>query len=96
MPVGISVIVSDGVAHITPDPNRRGEVARALTAVTNLISVDTSGSRKAYIVTEETARAAGLLDELPAPEPAKAPAKAPAKKAAPKKAAADTPPATEE
>ncbi|ADD81121.1 gp16 [Rhodococcus phage ReqiPine5] len=81
MPRGVTVVVTNGVAHITPEPHNRGEIARKLTAITNLIEIDTSGSRKAYIVTEEIAREAGLLDELK-PAAKKAPAKkAPAKKA---------------
>lgn len=96
MPAGVAVEVDDGFARITfLDSSKRGAGLTALLDTGSPVQVDTSGSRKAYIVPEGNAREAGLLEvptstdetaEKPKSRPAAkaTPAKkAPAKKAAP-------------
>lgn len=86
MPAGVEVIVEDGFATVTPEPAERGRVLTALLAAVDepsQIRTDTSGTRRSYVVLEQDARTAGLLDEKPVKA---APSrKAPAKKAAPAK-----------
>lgn len=91
MPAGVEVVIEDGFATVTPEPAQRGRVLTALLAVVDdpsQIRTDTSGRRRAYVVLEQDAREAGLLDE-PAEETQKSSAKkttarrAPAKRSAP-------------
>ncbi|WP_052034037.1 hypothetical protein [Rhodococcus ruber] len=84
MPAGVEVIVEDGFATVTPEPAERGRVLTALLAAVDepsQIRTDTSGRRRAYVVLEQDARKAGLLDQR---KPAVK--KTAAKKAAPRKA----------
>ena len=99
MPAGIETVVEDGFARVTfTDPALRGPALTALLEDVGpeFVSVDTSGTRKAYVVPASAAAAAGLIDgdlpepepepePAPEPEPVKPAAKAPAKKSAPKK-----------
>jgi hypothetical protein len=82
MPAGVETIIEDGFATITfTDPTLRGPALAALIADVGpeLVDVDTSGTRKSYIVPASAAEKAGLLDV-----PAKPKAKKAAAKAAPK------------
>jgi hypothetical protein len=66
MPAGVEVIVEDGFATVTPEPAERGRVLTALLAAVDepsQIRTDTGGRRRAYVVLEQDAREAGLLDE---------------------------------
>lgn len=84
MPDGVEVIVEDGFATVTPEPAERGRVLAALLAAVDepsQIRTDTGGRRRAYVVLEQDARKAGLLDQR---KPAVR--KTPAKKTAPRKA----------
>lgn len=68
---GIQIEIVDGFAHIEfLDSSVRGGALRALLDAggPGLIDVDTSGTRKTYIVPESVAQQAGLLTT---PEPAK-------------------------
>lgn len=88
MPAGVEIVVEDGFATVTPDRTQRGHVLRALLAAVDhpsQIRTDTSGTRRSYVVLEQDAREAGLLDEKPAK--AATVKKAPAKKTAPAKTA---------
>lgn len=90
MPAGVEIILEDGFATVTPDQSQRGHVLRALLAAVDhpsLIRTDTSGTRRSYVVLEQDAREAGLLDEKPVPVKSAQAKKAPAKKAAPTKTA---------
>ncbi|WP_157788867.1 hypothetical protein [Rhodococcus rhodochrous] len=67
MPTGVEVIVEDGFATVTPEPAHRGRVLTALLAAVDepsQIRTDTGGRRRSYVVLEQDARKAGLLDEL--------------------------------
>lgn len=80
MPAGVEIVVEDGFATVTPNREQRGHVLRALLAAVDhpsLIRTDTSGTRRAYVVLEQDARKAGLIDEKPArtPRTKRAPAK---------------------
>lgn len=105
MPLGVTTDLADGIAVVSFDtPALRGRALAELSTLGLLheVKVDTGGPRRRYRMSEQAARAAGLLDE-PAPvvdEPAKAAPKAPAKaapkakatpKAKPADKAADTP-----
>lgn len=93
MPTGVEIVIEDGFATVTPDPEQRGHVLRSLLAAVDhpsQVRTDTSGRRRSYVVLEQDARKAGLLDEKApanksepkAVEPVKAaPKRAPAKKA---------------
>ncbi|MCB8908992.1 hypothetical protein KUG88_02430 [Rhodococcus rhodochrous] len=66
MPTGVEVLVEDGFVTVTPEPAHRGRVLAALLAAVDhpsQIRTDTSGRRRAYVVLEQDAREAGLLDE---------------------------------
>lgn len=65
MPAGVDVILEDGFATVIPTPGLRGAVLSSLLAAVDhpsLIRTDTSGPRRAYVVLEEDARKAGLID----------------------------------
>lgn len=65
---GISVEVEDGFARVSfIDRSLRGSTLTKLLEVggPGLIDVDTSGSRKVYIVPESIAVQAGLIDAPP-------------------------------
>lgn len=85
---GIQVEVEDGFARIEfLDRSLRGKSLAALLAVAGpgMIDVDTSGTRKTYIVPESIAAQAGLIEAEPEPaKPAKAPARRTRKPAADK------------
>lgn len=69
MAEGIQVEVADGFARIEfLDKSKRGDGVAALLKAggPGMIDVDTSGSRKTYIVPESIAEQAGLID---APKP---------------------------
>lgn len=66
MPAGVEVVIEDGFATVTPEPAQRGRVLTALLAAVDdptQIRTDTSGRRRSYVVLEQDAREAGLLDE---------------------------------
>lgn len=66
MPTGVEVIVEDGFATVTPEPAHRGRVLTALLAAVDepsQIRTDTGGRRRSYVVLEQDARKAGLLDK---------------------------------
>lgn len=91
MPDGVEVIVEDGFATVTPEPAHRGRVLTALLAAVDepsQIRTDTGGRRRSYVVLEQDARKAGLLDK---PKPAVK--KTTAKKAAPRKSTTKPDPA---
>lgn len=72
MAEGIQVEVADGFARVEfLDKSKRGDGLAALIKAggPGLIDVDTSGSRKTYIVPESVAEDAGLID---APKPKRA------------------------
>lgn len=72
MPHGVQVEIERGFAHIEfLDPSTRGTALAALVAAggPGLIDVDTSGSRKTYIVPESIAAQAGVLESAPAAAP---------------------------
>lgn len=92
MPAGVEIVVEDGFATVTPDRTQRGHVLRALLAAVDhpsQIRTDTSGPRRSYVVLEQDARNAGLIDEKPA---AKKPA---TKKPTTRKPEPELPPETE-
>lgn len=65
MAEGIQVEVADGFARIEfLDKSKRGETLRSLLDAggPGMIDVDTSGTRKAYIVPESVAEQAGVID----------------------------------
>lgn len=65
MPAGVEIVIEDGFATVTPDRTQRGHVLRALLAAVDhpsQIRTDTSGTRRSYVVLEQDAREAGLLD----------------------------------
>lgn len=67
---GIQIEVEDGVARIEfLDKSKRGDALAALIAAggPGLIDVDTSGTRKTYIVPESIAEQAGLMEPKTAP-----------------------------
>ncbi|QOV97163.1 hypothetical protein [Rhodococcus pyridinivorans] len=83
MPEGVEVVVEDGFATVTPEPAQRGKVLRALLAAVDhpsQIRTDTSGRRRAYVVLEQDARKAGLLDQRKPAAKKTTVRKAPAKK----------------
>lgn len=64
MAEGIQIEIEDGFARIEIlDGAKRGDTVAALLAVggSGLVDVDTSGTRKTYIVPESIAEQAGLL-----------------------------------
>ncbi|UPK64911.1 hypothetical protein MYP14_06045 [Rhodococcus pyridinivorans] len=66
MPTGVEVIVEDGFATVTPEPAERGRVLSALLAAVDepsQVRTDTGGRRRSYVVLEQDARKAGLLDK---------------------------------
>ena len=72
MPAGVEIVVEDGFATVTPNREQRGHVLRALLAAVDhpsQVRTDTSGPRRAYVVLEQDARKAGLIDEKPARAP---------------------------
>lgn len=69
---GLQIEVADGFARIEIlDGSKRGDTLAALLAVggSGLVDVDTSGTRKTYIVPESIAEQAGLLS-TPIQDPA--------------------------
>lgn len=85
MPTGVEVIVEDGFATVTPEPAHRGRVLTALLAAVDepsQIRTDTGGRRRSYVVLEQDARKAGLLDK-----PKTTTRKTTAKKSAPRQPA---------
>lgn len=78
MPEGISVAIEDGFATIEfLDRSLRGVTLQKLIdeGGGESIAVDTSGTRRSYVVPEAVARAAGIVDTVTAK-------KAPARKSA--------------
>lgn len=68
MDTGIQVVVEDGFARIEfLDKSKKGATLAALIAAggTEMIDLDTSGTRRTYIVPESIAVQAGLLDDVP-------------------------------